>query len=400
MSSIFSNPNNHVPEVTPDDGWEDDGNDSKVAMLPPRRVIEEVDLIVPHEQGILIDVKTYSSERRDFEGAAGFAVREIGGVPILLEESLPRAKRVVAVKSSTTATLPAYQPRHPRGEGREWGVSSKKGMLWLLLAGVGVVCVVITAMALWPRMQKKQDAGEKSVYSSASVEEEAPLDGLEKIEELSIAEGRAREIFKRYANAKEIDEFIPLVRNGAELRERIGRYWRPLGMKGAWEPARDAVWSVVSAGGIQTGVLTGLYPDFTKYSAIFIMENARPYLDWEATFAYSSATFAELDAGIGDPSVIRGYLASGEFYTADFPEYANRSMSLTSPDGQHTIWIYIKRGSMADGVLAELFDVGDILEKSTNQLHLVTVSLRRPNGITRPNQWLVGEMLHIGWLVP
>jgi hypothetical protein len=400
MSSFYSNPNNHVPEVTPSDDWGDDGNHPQKGALPPRRHSGEIALIIPEQAGIRIGVRDFPPERPEADVETKFTVQEIGAVAIRLEKTLPRPSRIIAVENSSPAILPAIQTRHPRGEGRDWGVSRTSGLRWLVGGGCGVACVVIAAMSLMPVMRKRQDAGEKSIYSSIIVEEAEPVEGIEFTEELVRAEGRARAIFKHYATATDVDQFVKIVRSGEGIRETLLDNWRPLGLDRNWEPADDAAWSVVSSESIRTGLLEGYLPDYSRYAAYFIIENGRLHMDWEATAAYSSASYADLEAGNGDASVIRGLIGKGAFHTTEFPETEYRSLSLTSPEGLHTIWIYARKGTAVDDVLAELFDVGDILEKPLNQKHLVTLSLRRPDGNARANQWLVGEMLHIGWLVP
>jgi hypothetical protein len=402
MNRALSDPNNHVPKLTPDDEWENEAEISLAGMLPPRRIPSSADddgSGKPADQGLRIESKIAAggtgASSRD---SGGVDVREIGGDVVRLERPVPAPGKIHRVAASPLgASAPEIRHRHPRGEGRDWGVADKIMAPWLPAVGLGVFIVVTGTLILWPILQDKQNTGEKSVYSSVTLEQEAPLEGLEETETLMLAEERARRMFERYAKARGIDHILPLLRNGDALRETHKHHWRPQAIPADWKVSENTTWTVVPVADRLVGELEGTLPDFSRFCAVFVIEDGRLRLDWEATHGHGTATFAELESGSGDGAAIRGRLSEAAFFPEDFPEAEFRSMLLASPDGERSLWVYSKRGTATDEVLAELFYAGVIIEK-TSSSHQVTLRLERPPGYSRPNQWIIGEVLHIGWV--
>jgi hypothetical protein len=145
--------------------------------------------------------------------------------------------------------------------------------------------------------------------------------------------------------------------------------------------------------------LEGDLPDHRKFAAYFTWQGGRLLMDWKATVAFGTATFEQLAEGKGDASEIRGEIAASDYYSAFWPEAEYRSYRLTSPDQESSIWCYVRRGDAAEGVVAPLFNRGVIIGESQSS-RKITLRLVRGSPESLPNQWLIGEMLHVDWATP
>jgi hypothetical protein len=164
-------------------------------------------------------------------------------------------------------------------------------------------------------------------------------------------------------------------------------------------PSPDPVWTVEEVGGRSCGLLEGTFPDHSAFLAYFINDNGRLLLDWKATGAFGTATFAELEKNEGDGSEIRGEISSAEYYGSVWREAAYQSYRFISSDHETGIWVYARRGGDAEAALSPLLGKGEIIQDAPNA-QKVTLCLERGPVGSLSNQWLVREMLHKGWVAP
>jgi hypothetical protein len=209
----------------------------------------------------------------------------------------------------------------------------------------------------------------------------------------------AIQVFQAYGQASDAEGVVPLIRDGEVLQETLRKHWQPLNLPKQWAPAVSSAWHVLDAGGSPFALMQGDFPDKTRYSAYFVKQGGRLLLDWKATTAFGSATFEELEKGTGDSSEVRGMISPAEFYNATWPERIFRSYRLVSPDGLSAIWCYVQRGSVAESRIFPLFKRGEILEE-TQEARKITLQLERGPADAAPNQWLIGQMLHLEWINP
>jgi len=209
----------------------------------------------------------------------------------------------------------------------------------------------------------------------------------------------AIQIFRSYVQASHPDEILALLRNGTALRETLHSRWQPPEITKSWSPPADSAWSVFETGGHPCGLLDGDFPDHSKFAAYFTNDGNRLLLDWKATSAFGTASFRLLEKGNGDGSEIRGLLSSAEYYNSVWPEADYQCYRLASHDGENSIWCYARRGERAEEAVGSLFQKGEIIEEAPTS-QKVTLRLERGPAGAQPNQWLVGEMLHIDWVAP
>ena len=405
MSSSLLDPNNHVPELTPDDDWgdlEDNGSDALVApstVLPPRRTLVgrasavAVTLLEGAQTGLRIEPHLV---REEFTGTPPrLEVQQLNGPVIRLEQiaAPPRVPRQVIfherpAQDSHREDLPEVS--------LQWGLSRRGPSRWILGAGVAVAAIVVLVMTLLPAINAP-NAPRAGPAAQPFVEER--VEGIEEMNLLLGKESEAVRIFHSYATAVHVDETISLLRDGQILRKTLETHWQAREISRSWEPAGISSWTVPVLAGHPRGLLEGTFPDQSKFAAYFTIENNRLLLDWKATSGFGTATFGQLQNNLGDPSEIRGEISSAEYYSEIFPEADYRSYSLSSPDGEIVIWCYARRGEGADQVIAPILHKSDI-SSEFQRSQKATLRLARGPAGALPNQWLIGEILQLDWVTP
>lgn len=393
MSSRFSDPNNHVPELSPDDGWGDaEVHSTATTVLPPRRsVADRTGPASEVPQGLRIEssvARTESAERME--------VQEIGASVIRLEEVAPAPPKVERQVTFHERQVREKSDAEIIGDMRSWGHSYRHPTRWIIAAGVVVTAVVVSAMMMLPSINAPNQARARP---AAEVVIEEKIEGMEAMDRLFEKQPEAIRIFRSYVTATHADEISPLLRGGVTLEETLRGHWRPSGIPKTWEPAAESVWTVSQPGKYPFGLLEGTFPNHEPFTAFFTNDGDRLLLDWKATTAFGTASFTELETGQGNPAEIRGMISANVFYSSTWPEADFRSYRLISPDGEIAIWCYVPRGSMSEATIAPLMEKGEILEEN-DSLQKVTLRLERGADGALPNQWQVAELLHTGWVNP
>ena len=157
MNPDFIDPNNHVPEVSPADGWDDaegfDANAGPAAtILPQRRTISEraaVAAVDPLDSpGLRIEPNVARKEAGDTESR--LEIQEITGSVIRLEQAEPGPEKVARTLVFHERPTREDPSRNPKGEGSDWGDAQKFSWHWILLIGTGVSAVIVLALMLLP----------------------------------------------------------------------------------------------------------------------------------------------------------------------------------------------------------------------------------------------------------
>jgi hypothetical protein len=403
MDTNLIDPNNHAPEVTPDDEWGDaDGLhanfDTAATVLPPRRQKIEHRSAAPSEKpeaGLRIESRI--QPRESDESAPRLEVQEFNSSVVRLDPEEPASARVP--RQFTFHERPNRKEDDPvrAGEGREWGRSRKQSFRWMIGTGIAVVALVVASMMMLPKINKPNaarptDAGQATVPEARDTATEA-------LNAMLVLQQEAEQVFRKFASARIADDVLPLVRDAKTVEPLIRRNFRPVGVPKSWIPGDDTEWSVFDAGGVQYGILQGTLPDFSRFTAYLALINGQLVLDWKATTGFGSATFDELALNQGDPSEIRAVIAPSGFHTAAFPETDYQSYQLVSPDKEKSIWGYARRGERASAELSRLFYSGEIIQGG-NQPQRVALRLERGPSGSLPNQWLIAEFLQKDWLIP
>lgn len=400
--SLFK-PNNFIPEVSPDDCWADpeevrrsDGTGPTV--LPVRRTLAHLPSSAePAEVGLRIESSLVRAELEDSQPR--LEVQEINGNVVRLApeiEAPPKAERHFTFHEKPVEIQPGKKLK-------KLGVNVKRSHRgkpsWILGMGLTVTALVIASLMLLPAINAPNAPRKDSQRGILSVVNEEKVEGMEDFDDLLEKQPEALQIFRSYAQASGIDEVIPLVKDGRMLEETLREHWKPLGLPNSWTPSTDSSWFVSDLGGRPYGLLKGDLPGGAQFTAYFTHHSGRLVLDWKATEAFGTACFGQLEDGNGDGTEVRGEIATANFYTSHWPEAEYGSYSLESPDQKLSIWCFARRGGNAERSIAQHFNKGEIIVESPCSRKVTLRLVRGPDGAA-PNQWLVGEMLHIDWVTP
>jgi hypothetical protein len=283
----------------------------------------------------------------------------------------------------------------------EWGDAGSRGSLrWIPYTGLSVIVLVVVTVVLNRPAAPGNKLSEQSRYSqmkpeggvSENSEEDNGMMGM-----LTDGQEEAKRIFAKYATATSPADFMGSVHRAEGMAEFIERNWQPLGMKPGWIPDGKAVWSVRDHEGMRYGALEGSLPDFSTYRAFFRQDEAGLKMDWKATVGYCTSDFATLKKGQGDAGEVRAVLSPADFHTFSLPEGAFRSFRLSSPDGEETLWGYVKTGGELDGKLVAQFLPSQITGEALSEIAVI-LSLARGPDESLPNQWMITNLVRLNWL--
>ncbi len=408
MNSSLSDPNNHVPEISPDDGWGDaeaiTGDEitpRPPSILPPRRIASEKSAATaePAESGLRIDSHVVRMETTEV-APQRLEVQEIRADVVRLEQEVPSPPRMVSQFTFHERQVAPKEAIATRGEGREWGAITgrPKALRWVFGMGVAITLMLVTSLMVLPKINAK-NAPRKEVPNEVM---EVPLSGKDaeivRLTDILLPlQPEAMRLFASYARATGPDEVKPFLRKGQAASEDLAKNWRTLASPKGWEPSNSSEWSVRPLDGTVYARLDGTMPDMSAFAAYYVLEDNRLLLDWKATAAFGTASFASLIQGSGDGREIRGEIRQAQFYNTVWPESDYLSFTLVSPNGEDTVWCYARRDSAAAAQIAPLFLKGPIL-REVEDSQKVTVRLARGPENAAPNQWLIAEMLHTDWL--
>lgn len=406
MNPALLDPNNHVPEVSPDDGWGDaEGVISDVTagathVLPPRRSAVDrsptaaVAAVENGLTGLRIDSNLTRGQTAD--SSQRLEVQEISGTIVRLDPLASAPPKVPRQITFHERPVGAAGGKKPADESLQWGLARRRPTHWILGAGAAVAIIIVLGMMVLPAINAPNAA--RAVPDAKPFVEEK-IEGIEAMNLMFAKQPEAQRIFRAYATASGVDEIIPLVRDGHSLKALLRANWHPLEISKSWEPAADISWKVSEFDGRLCGRLQGSFPDHSKFSAYFINDGNHLRLDWKATSGFGTATFGQLENSQGDPSEIRGEISSAQYYNDIFPESDYQSYRLISPDGEIVIWCYARRDEAAGQVTAPLFHQHDA-RGAFQSSRKVTLRLAPAPPGALPNQWSIGELLHLDWLSP
>lgn len=406
MNPALLDPNNHVPEVSPDDGWGDaegiipEATTGAAHVLPPRRSVVDrspTAAVAAVENGLTgLRIDSNLTRGQSADSSQRLKVQEISGTIMRLDPLASAPPKVPRQITFHERPVGASGGKKPADESLQWGLARRRPTHWILGAGAAVAIIVVLGMMVLPAINAPNAA--RAVPNAKPFVEEK-IEGIEAMNLMLVKQPEAQRIFRAYATASGVDDIIPLVRDGHPLMALLRANWRPLEISKAWDPAADTRWTVSEFTGRPCGLLQGSFPDHSEFSAYFINDGNPLRLDWKATTGFGTATFEQLEKNSGDPSEIRGEISSAEYYNDIFPEAAYQSYRLISPDGEIVIWCYARRDEAADQVTAPLFHQHDV-RGAFQRSQKVTLRLAPAPPGALPNQWLIGELLHLDWLTP
>jgi hypothetical protein len=400
MKLKASNPNNQVPEISPDDCWDNaeaprGGEIPLQTVLPSRRSLSNQPAPVSlTEVGLRIESKLARGAASN--SSSRIQVQEINREVIRLEQAEDAPVRIERHFTFHEKQEPVDHSKSLMGESRDWGMSHRLPTRWILGMAVTVGFLVIAILMLLPVINAPNAPTEDPNKGLLTVVDEEKIDGMENLDLLLTRQPEAFQIFRSFAQAIHPDEVVPLIVDGRILYETLRKHWHPLDVPRDWVPAADSAWGVMEFGGQAYGVLEGQFPNHSPFTAYFTFQDGRLMLDWKATTVFGTASLSQLSEGAGDGSEIRGSLSKADFYNATWPEADYQSYRLTTPNEEASVWCYSRRGETAKHSISSLFNSGEITGEAQT-IRKATLSLARGPAEALPNQWLIEEMLHVDW---
>ena len=400
MKLKASNPNDPVPEISPNDCWDDakdppEGEIPLQTVLPSRRSLSNRPAPVSlTEVGLRIESALARGAAPN--SSSRIEVQEINREVIRLEQAEDAPARVERHFTFHEKQKPLDTKKSLMGESRNWGMSHRLSTRWILGMAVAVGFLVIATLMLLPAINAPNAPTEDPNKGLLTVVDEEKINGMENLDLLLTRQTEASQIFRSFAQAIHPDEVVPLIVDGRILYETLRKHWHPLDVPRDWVPAADCAWGVLEFGGQAYGVLEGQFPNHSPFTAYFTIQDERLMLDWKATTVFGTASLSQLSEGAGDGSEIRGSLSKADFYSATWPETDYQSYRLTTPNEENSIWCYSRHGETAQHSISSLFNSGEISGEAQT-IRKVTLSLARGPAETLPNQWLIEEMLHVDW---
>ena len=447
MNSDTEDPNNHAPQVSPSDEWDEveSGAEIPKVQLPPIKKIKEA-FVYRHEPKSVAPRTTRVTSDSENEEESESGVASSPDLSETKEESdsqdlddgtrLPPAP--IGKKSRLNFSIgpgevaesdprPEFRPiqtipdspddssgensddevarmrrRYVSGERQDWGEGRARGSAkWMIYTGAGVVLLVVLAVTLSQTLGTKPSSKSNiSLLNRLTPAEAEPAKGTESFDLLEILNNsvqEAKDMYGKYASALTSAEFSGVLFRAEEVLPLVEKNWKSSGVKPGWIPGQDAEWTVLDSNGTLFGVLRGTHPDFTDFSAFFRNQGQGLIIDWKATAAYGTATFDEMKSGAGDGSEVRTWISPAEFYTFALPEGEFRSYRLTSPDRESDLWAYAPRDGDLDKKLVALFSPSQITGEVRREAQ-VTLGMEPGPEEGLPNQWVIQNLTSLDWL--
>jgi hypothetical protein len=407
-TSVFDDPNNHVPKLTAVDDW----GDQDSSFIPRRRAADErpagyaakVDDQV--DKGIEIGVKEIG--RVQDQDARGPVQR------LEILEHTPKAAspeggtlpRIVPKQVIEKLEIPADQQAEESWHGRNpevetWGRQKTVQVRWIVISGLVLAVVIIAGVLILPHIGWKNERGVRTEFSNLEVMDTpmlAPVDD-DRSELGEGIEAKAKVLVEAFAKATSAEEVIPLLRDRERVEKMVRERWTPMDVPNNWHVPDESKWEILRSGDREYGFLTGLLPDITPFRFYIVQEGDKALLDWEASSGFSETTFGDLSKRQGEGGIVRGYVSAGDLYTFSLPEADYQCFRIIAADGESFVWGYAKRTEPVAEKMSEPFLPG-VIPREVRSEYPMTLKLAKGPGDSLPNQWIITEMVHMEWLTP
>jgi hypothetical protein len=276
-------------------------------------------------------------------------------------------------------------------------VSKRSQRPWGKIAAVAVAVVTLAGAALFMIQRKKPARAVTEPLVVAKAQEAAPAAPAAPPIDLPLEMNRnqvellaeMQPITKAFLEATTVDAMLPFVRNREQVEKKMRAFYPGGTITAPGMSAFNTANNVAFRGKLASvAVRTS---DYSAKQLAFIRTNDGLKVDWESFVGWSEMPWEEfLSKKPTKPAVFRASLRELDYYNFAFADEKKwQCYQLRSPDGQHVVYAYAKRDSVADKQLRPA-------EKNAG--NLVTVSLKFPLGETSKNQVLVEEVLTDGWV--
>jgi len=374
----------------------------RVILPEPRNFSEPASAAKP--EGIHIDSRTAIRliEGAESSGSRKIQITEHGKGVIRLEGE------VATIAVAKQNQLPVMKPRGSKATSKngsvsaDWGQAASQSNRWLWWAGSGVVVLLLGGLALQPLLVDKDQDRTASNYGTLQVADDVigvadPMVYFSENPAQVITE--IQHAVETYAKAKTVEDALPVIRNGAKLKGQLEKLWVSWNVPDNWTVSNDDAISYASVGKLPYAIISGTRPDFSPYRLFLVREHDQMLVDWEASLGLGTRTFGEMKDLSTKSGELRVVMSPIEFYTRSFPESRYRAYRLGSVNGQEFLWGYVERGSPAAAALGEIFNETAMFSDKPREQEM-RLRLQRAASDAAPNQWLVLDVLHKGWVTP
>ncbi|MBK1882360.1 hypothetical protein JIN85_08040 [Luteolibacter pohnpeiensis] len=411
MDSKNHDPNNHVPEVSPEDDWADVEltEEEQIAArkkLPKKRNddLRRPKMLQPRE----FDVEPpqlYVSPELDEDDYPVVERLEVAENP----NAVKKQQRVRTISDSDEAPRRAepsgtavHKPAETvvRREGDQWGTQTSHPVRWMVISAVLVLVILVTGIVVRPYIMKKTVGNDaKNDYHKIVVDEPEIVYDPADFDMGGNTVAEAQQMMAQYATAKTLDEVLPMIRNSKELEPILRKEWKPLNIASGWATPDSAEWTLRKVDNRDFACLSGSFPNLSTFQYYFLRDHGKLLIDWEASTGHGYKTFKELAKGGTEGGIIRAEVSVSEMYTFSMPEEQYVSIRMAGPGRETLLWGYLKRGTEVEDRFRRLFTPGLITRQSGNE-YRVTLRIAPAPPDSLPNQWIIAEFLHIDWLNP
>ena len=261
------------------------------------------------------------------------------------------------------------------------GARPKSGLL--LLAG-GLLLAAVTAGAMFTMRTREGSLELPTPIKDAAKPAAAPAGRSEKAI-LAAAETAAR----KFLEAENVDELLPLVRNPAQTEARMRKFYP----QGRIEAPGLLKFNSTEGFSLQ-GSLASIAVVTRRQEERLIAFIETPdglKVDWESWVGWSEIPWAEfLSTKPEEARVFRVKVSPVDYYNFEFSDELNwRSYRLESPDREHSIFGYVPRDSELDL---------RIRPDGTATGVPMILALKFPAGATSDNQVEIKRFVADGWV--
>jgi hypothetical protein len=258
-------------------------------------------------------------------------------------------------------------------------------MIWILIAGGSFLMLALAATIVAMRPENAEVAAPLPPLAAPAVAEiKTPV--FSEPEFLAEAEKVAR----RFLDSESVEELLPLLRHPEITEPRLRRMYPDGSVTARGMSVFNINFQVAHNGsGHTVQVRTG---DFSENPMTFFPSADGWKVDWESWVGWSEMPWEEfIRTRPTEPKLFRAVLTDVDYYNFEFNDEDKwRSFSLTSPDGEHSLFAYVESGS----VLRQRLETSPDVEQTRH-----TLSLRYPPGATSSNQVLVDKWHADGWVI-
>jgi hypothetical protein len=267
----------------------------------------------------------------------------------------------------------------------------RSGPNFPLVAGTGLAALAVLGLFAWWLM-----SGAEARKAAAP-----PAEALAPAGEVPVAPAEAPKtdaaeidsVAKHFLEAGSIADLKPWIRlpetTLPKIRDWLGQ--KPYAAPGFKGLAGD--YNFATSEGLEVVVVPVRTADYEKRDLMLVKEAAGWRADWESWAGWSEMSWQEFRSSKpAEPKLFRVIVAKVEYYNFGFKDELEwRSYRLDSPDGENSLFGYVKRGSDTDVRI-------DPREAQDGKRMLVM--LKYPPDSPGDNQVLIDRIVAEGWVDP